>query len=154
MNGDIKGNGSMKPTNGPRLRSSSQHGRAAASSTTPLRHSFHPQAERRELGEFSLTTVYADLNAQLHRSRTHLELAISRKKVLEFQLQQTQEELEMMLEQKAERDQTLALLHKSLKISFNDVPARTEKAAEEALESSLEKFKDKLRTYLGRLNGS
>lgn len=137
----------MKATNGPRLRSSSHRGRKPTASATPLRGT-----KDREEREFSLTTVYADLNAQLHRSRAHLELAVSRQKVLEFQLQQTQEELEMMLEQKAERDQTLALLHKSLKIGFNDVPAKTAKLPDEALESSLEKFKDKLRTYLGRMS--
>lgn len=128
--------------NGPALRTKQ---------TVPLRRSLNCRSQPPSKRDFSLTSVFADLNEQLLRSRKHLEQAMNRRQVLEFQLQQTASELSLLHEQKTERDQTLALLHKSLRISFNDVPPRTARSGNTGLESSLERFKDKLRTYLGRL---
>jgi len=128
--------------NGPALRTPQ---------SVPLRRSLNCRSQPPSKRDFSLTSVFADLNGQLVRSRKHLEQALTRKQVLEFQIQQTASELSLLHEQKEERDQTLALLHKSLRISFNDVPARTARSGETGLESSLERFKNKLRTYLGRL---
>lgn len=136
----MQGNGSI--SNGPALRQ------------VPLRRSLasrsQPPTRKRD---FSLNSVYADLNDQLLKSRKHLEQALNRKKTLEFQLQQSDLELSLLREQKIERDRTLAILHKTLKIGFNDVPVRSGRRTV-ALENSLELFKDKLRTYLGRLDSN